>query len=356
MTRPKVDNICGKCGTQFANRHNRHRHVKLGKCVEKTLKKEEMQETIDMLGLKVQKLNEDNESRKSSIDDLSKMIIMVSRCMNIDLNEYMADQIAKTDDYHNTAATTTAPPLSSGECLGVKVANNVCTEPGCTTSACYGIKNGKASRCAQHAANGMTNIVSKRCIECDDTIVTKNRYDGRCLRCMVYLFPDQPVCKGYKTKEKHVGNFITEQHISNDIIRSYRITFDKSVTGGSSRRRPDIMLDIGTHVVIIEVDENSHNTKAYCSCDNKRIMELFEDVKRRPMVVIRFNPDKYKDHLGVSHPSCFGRHASLDVPIIKHKIDWEFRLKLLGEQLLEHSSRVPEKEITVMHLFFDGFV
>jgi EsV-1-7 cysteine-rich motif len=398
MPRAKNDNTCNKCKRVFANRQNHYRHVNRDTCEEKKPVTEQLQATIDKLVTSMSEMAVNRLKDQTTISDLSNTVSILktsgAKCkvkdnaasvlgsrtststvdkrieilekqmavvlkkssmqsMIIDLNEYMADQIAETDDDRNTVATTTESPLSSG-C--VKVANNVCTEPSCTTSACYGIKNEKASRCAKHAADGMVNVVSKRCIECDDTFVSLSRYDGRCLRCMVYLYPDETVAKGYKMKEKHVGDFIAELHDSSDIIRSYTITFDKSVSGGLSGRRPDIMLDIGTHVVIIEVDENSHNTRAYCSCENKRIMELFEDLKRRPMVVIRFNPDKYKDNLGVSHSSCFGRHASFDVPIIKHKTDWEFRLKLLGEQLLEHSSRVPEKEITVMHLFFDGFV
>jgi hypothetical protein len=39
-------------------------------------------------------------------------------------------------------------------------------------------------------------------------------------------------------------------------------------------RRPDILIDCGTHVIIVEVDENCH--KSYEStCENKRICALY---------------------------------------------------------------------------------
>lgn len=42
-----------------------------------------------------------------------------------------------------------------------------------------------------------------------------------------------------------------------------------------SKRRPDILIDLETHLIIIEVDENQH--KGY-SCENKRIMEISQDL------------------------------------------------------------------------------
>ena len=43
---------------------------------------------------------------------------------------------------------------------------------------------------------------------------------------------------------------------------------------------------------MVEVDENKHDTY-YCSCENKRIMQLSLDLGHRPIILIRFNPDQY---------------------------------------------------------------
>ena len=52
-------------------------------------------------------------------------------------------------------------------------------------------------------------------------------------------------------------------------------------------------MDLLTHVVIVECDENQH--KSYIpECENRRKMELFRDVGFRPVVFVRFNPDGYR--------------------------------------------------------------
>jgi hypothetical protein len=44
--------------------------------------------------------------------------------------------------------------------------------------------------------------------------------------------------------------------------------------------------------LIIEVDENKHDNYD-CSCENKRIMLISQDLGHRPVVLLRFNPDGY---------------------------------------------------------------
>ena len=46
---------------------------------------------------------------------------------------------------------------------------------------------------------------------------------------------------------------------------------------------------------IVEIDENQH-IEYDCSCENKRIMELSQDVGHRPIIFIRFNPDDYLNY------------------------------------------------------------
>jgi hypothetical protein len=82
---------------------------------------------------------------------------------------------------------------------------------------------------------------------------------------------DKPVIRNYKTKELEVVNHI-KKHFEN-----YILVFDKTIQDGCSRRRPDIFLDVGTHVLIVEVDENKHSSYD-CSCENKRIMILSQDM------------------------------------------------------------------------------
>ena len=91
------------------------------------------------------------------------------------------------------------------------------------------------------------------------------------------------------------------------------MTFDKQ-TSGCSRRRPDVYIDKFTHIVITECDENQHKDT---SCENKRMMELFQDFGNRPIVYIRFNPDSYVNKDNKKVLSSFKMHKLLDVPMIR---------------------------------------
>ncbi len=55
-----------------------------------------------------------------------------------------------------------------------------------------------------------------------------------------------------------------------------------------------MFLDMGSHVVIVEVDENKHDTYDR-TCENRRMMEISQDLDHRHIVMIRFNHDRYID-------------------------------------------------------------
>ncbi|CAM9807982.1 unnamed protein product, partial [Phaeothamnion confervicola] len=76
---------------------------------------------------------------------------------------------------------------------------------------------------------------------------------------------------------------------------------DCAVKGGCSKRRPDLRLELGVFTLIVEIDEEQHKNR---SCEEKRIGELFQDLGNRPLVVIRFNPDKYTRE-GATHQGVF---------------------------------------------------
>ena len=114
----------------------------------------------------------------------------------------------------------------------------------------------------------------------------RESYKGYCVRCFVHLFPEEKVATCFKTKESSVVQFIKDTYYDKDWI------FDKKIAGGCSRFRPDIFLDCLTHSLIIEVDENQHESYE-AICENKRLMTLFVDLGERPVVLIRFNPDGY---------------------------------------------------------------
>jgi hypothetical protein len=229
----------------------------------------------------------------------------------------------------------------------VDICHKRCLSEYCETIPNFNLPTEKVGiYCSEHKQENMIDVKNKKCLsEHCDTQVTNKKYKGYCLRCFVYKFPDVKISINYKVKENHMTNFIKEQF--KDEVK----VFDKQ-TGGCSRRRPDVYIDKFTHVVIIECDENQHRDT---SCENKRMMELFQDFGNRPIVFIRFNPDSYVNEDGKRIHSSFKMHKKLDVPIIRDSKEWENRLNLLKYTINKWLNIIPEKEITCKYLFYDFY-
>jgi hypothetical protein len=107
------------------------------------------------------------------------------------------------------------------------------------------------------------------------------------------------------------------------------------------------------YALIIECDEDQH--KGY-SCENKRTMQLLEDCGRVPIVLVRFNPGAYTDHAGVRHTTCFSFDKNGMPRVAPRKTDeWKQRLDTLLELARACKRTAPTKEVTIHHLFYDGY-
>ena len=207
------------------------------------------------------------------------------------------------------------------------VVNKTCIE--CTKRPVFNIEGQTIGLyCVTHKKNGMINIVSKTCKTTLCDIHVSDKYNGYCLNCFIHLFPDEPNSHNYKTKEKATSEYILEQFP----IDKYTWVIDKKIQDGCSRKRPDLLLDLGYQVIIVEVDENQH-TDYDCSCENKRIMELSQDLGYRPIVFIRFNPDDYEKN-GINITSCWGQNKKGICVVKKSKKDeWIERLDVLEQHI-----------------------
>ena len=178
----------------------------------------------------------------------------------------------------------------------------------------------------------------------------KNEWGGFCLYCIVNLnlFPDRPTVRNYKTKEKHVTDFLLSK------FPHFTCHIDKRVADGCSLRRPDFRVDFGSHVVIVEIDENKHRGYEPL-CDNRRMMELFVDLGNRPIVFIRFNPDAYVDETtGIKHGSCWHTNKLGYFVVNEKKMrEWENRKDVLRTTVQDCCDNVPDREVTVHFLFYE---
>lgn len=162
------------------------------------------------------------------------------------------------------------------------------------------------------------------------------------------MFPDKPITRNYKTKEYAVVDYVKS------IYSGYDWKTDRIVQDGCSKRRPDLLLDLGYQIIIIEVDENQH-TDYDCSCENKRVMELSQDLQHRPIIFIRFNPDDYSKN-SVNITSCWGNNKNGICTIKKSKKEeWAQRLDALTSQINYwiHPDNTTNKTIEIVQLFYD---
>jgi hypothetical protein len=194
----------------------------------------------------------------------------------------------------------------------------------------------------------MINVTDKTCKSNWCKTLVAEKYDGYCLFCYINLFPDKPVSRNYKTKEYSVVDFVKKKFPDLSWIT------DKIINDGCSKRRPDLLLDLGYQVIIIEVDENQH-IYYDCSCENKRLMQLSQDVNHRPIIFIRFNPDNYKkDGLNIS--SCWGINKKGICVIKKSKVnEWVERLNFLEEQIKYwiNPLNITNKTVEIIQLYYD---
>jgi hypothetical protein len=197
-----------------------------------------------------------------------------------------------------------------------------------------------------------------QCKECGGSQLCKNewcetraqnkQYEGYCMPCFVNNPENinKPMMRNYKTKEKNVVEYITQS------FNGFTWVSDKKIQDGCSRRRPDLLLDMGTHIIIVEIDENKH-TDYDCSCEHKRLMELSQDLQHRPIVFIRFNPDDYINQNGELIKSCWKLNKLGIMQISKTKQnEWDARLYSLKQQIQYWIDNSTEKTIEIIELFY----
>jgi len=217
----------------------------------------------------------------------------------------------------------------------IDVKTHRCEYDGCMTVPVFNNPGTKRGRfCLKHKEPGMEDVKNKRCTTpmCDIILAGSSR--DYCARCFAYMFPNEK--QGYfKTREMKLKEYLTQQYPDKTI------THDKHVE--CHRYRPDFVFDMGSHTIVIEIDENQH--KSYdTSCDNKRLMSIFQGLGSRPMIMLRFNPDRYD-----STPGCFKKDGQLS----GNGKEWKIRTESLRVRIDHWIGTQPGREISVEHLFFN---
>jgi EsV-1-7 cysteine-rich motif len=198
--------------------------------------------------------------------------------------------------------------------------------------------------CFDHKETDMIDVISNKCIKCEITRASSYRNEGCCLRCFINFFPEKPVFRNHKIKERDAVLFVLNNFPDATWIE------DKRVADGCSYRRPDLLLHLGYQVIIVEIDENQHYTYDP-SCENRRMRELHQDVDNYPLVFLRFNPDKYDDVKSCWTQNCHG----IDVLHKDRVAEWGMRLETLKREIEFHMREENRtmKGIQIVRLFYD---
>jgi len=236
--------------------------------------------------------------------------------------------------------------------------NNTCLIEDCSIYPCFNFKGEKipiynfkskktAIFCIKHKKVGMIDIKHNMCNNDWCNTLCQKKYRNYCFNCFIHMFPEEKVSRNYKTKEYSVFEYIKENFKDKNWIN------DKKIYEGCSKKRPDILLDLGYNILIIEIDENQHTTYENI-CENKGLMEISQDLGHRPIIFIRFNPDSYIDVNGVKIKSCWGLDG-YGLCSIKNKNNWNERLIKLKEKVeywMDEKNK-SNKTIKIENLFYD---
>lgn len=234
----------------------------------------------------------------------------------------------------------------------INIFSKRCFYEGCKISPIYNYEGeNQGIYCVSHKKEGMIDVKDKKCNNAwCYTRPSNKKYDGYCFNCYLNMFPDKPVSRNYKTKEYSVIEFIKDK------FKDITWICDKIIKDGCSKRRPDLLVDLGYQIIIIEIDENQHDGYD-CSCENKRIMELSKDLHHRPIIFIRFNPDEYTTN-NQKITSCWGIDGKGICAIKKTKQnEWNERLQILCSQIEYwlNPENATNKTIETIQLFYNDF-
>ena len=239
-----------------------------------------------------------------------------------------------------------------------------CEAARCKTSATYGIPAKPATACAQHKTIGMIVYPRKTCSHslgrCTNTGThehAKKRFCethappgstnlalAPCTKCaLLDVLTDGlcPTCDPVTiARATHAKELAVKALL--DLNGLKYVTHDRVVDGGACELyRPDFVFDAGTHMVVVEVDENQH--KSYvCLCEQQRMVNLSQALGMQTLF-IRYNPDEFKGPTGKPARMSAAVRSKLLVDWVRWSLTPEFAPSASGAFC------------TAVYLCYDGF-
>lgn len=211
----------------------------------------------------------------------------------------------------------------------------------------FGLPNNTPTHCSECRSIDMINLSHPKCkSEWCDTLQSKSpALRGYCSFCYHNLFPEEPRIRNFKIKEAHFVEYVFVKY------PDYEWIYDCKISGGCSDKRPDLLLDLLTHVIIIEIDEYGH--VGYNQSHEIQRMKLISgDLADRPIIYLRLNPDNYVYNKEII-PGCFKQHEKTGLLIPAKNGELHKRLSRLGDRIKHHVTHIPHKT-EIEYLFYNS--
>uniref|UniRef100_A0A6C0KF38 Uncharacterized protein n=1 Tax=viral metagenome TaxID=1070528 RepID=A0A6C0KF38_9ZZZZ len=168
----------------------------------------------------------------------------------------------------------------------------------CKNNAIYGLT--EPLHCANHAFEDEYDLSENQCKNCKKIdVLNKN---GLCVNFCSLEERDLIMKKHVKKREEFINRLLDEE------ISTKPYSKDEVIDRNCSKKRPDRVYHLGSHVVILEVDENQHKSyKCTAYGDTKegrlkgeaiRMFEIFQSFDGVPCIFIRYNPDNFTNKDG----------------------------------------------------------
>jgi hypothetical protein len=255
--------------------------------------------------------------------------------------------------------------------VNVKDRNRICEKEGCKTRAHFGYCGQSTSHCAQHKLDYMINNPKRICVGSDDEECKEVAIYGKSepLHCEGHSLQDE-ICwlvnkcnncgrdKELLNKDKLCGiccdrPFYEESKRINKLketimvkylrkhINGNEILADRIIDSTCNLYRPDILYDCGTHIVVVECDENQHKNYPWESCSLNKSLEHMEEKRMYeimiayglPAIFLRWNPDTFKVNGVINKKYNNDKRLEMLVKWVKYCFKMEVSLGVIHKKL-----------------------
>ena len=201
----------------------------------------------------------------------------------------------------------------------IDVKHKRCYFINCSTRASYGLLFSQKTSCSSHKTTNMYSDNNPKCLfeNCCEKPNYTDKQDSyplrceehktqsdiilveeKCIVCLETLFIKSDLRKCNICSKVNIETIRHEKELKiKTALEENKIKFihDKMSDSSCHRHRPDFLIDCNTHYIVIEVDENQHQSYPD-ECERNRMINIYQGFGGMNTLFIRFNPDSYIDN------------------------------------------------------------